>query len=214
MREFNMMEAELFVDPEDKAGPANDDVKDERLKLFANDGREMEITVDEAVKQGIICNQVLAYFMWFTQEFLKSIGVDGERLRFRQRRKDEMAHYAADCWDAEALLSFGGRRSWASPTVAAGTSPGTSSSPAVDMTAFKRFDTPHEVERGRLKPKYGLLGPKYKALGAKIGKALEPRHPIPRSSRTMRSPRGGWREARHRQGDVRYRPGQGEGVPA
>jgi glycyl-tRNA synthetase len=177
MREFNMMEAELFVDPEDKSWPRYDDVKDERLKLFANDGREMEITVDEAVKQGIICNQVLAYFMWFTQEFLKSIGVDGERLRFRQHEKDEMAHYAADCWDAEALLSFG----WTEIVGIADRGCWDLSRhikfSGVDMTAFKRFDTPHEVERDAIKPKYGLLGPKYKALGAKIGKALEATDP-------------------------------------
>ena len=30
-----------------------------------------------------------------------------QRLRFRQHLKTEMAHYAADCWDAEALISFG-----------------------------------------------------------------------------------------------------------
>jgi glycyl-tRNA synthetase len=107
MREFNMMECELFVDPEDKGWPRFDDVKDEKIKLFANDGRQMDISVGEAVEQGIICNKVLAYFMWFTQEFLKAIGVDATRLRFRQHEKDEMAHYAADCWDAEALLIFG-----------------------------------------------------------------------------------------------------------
>ncbi len=177
MREFNMMEAELFVDPEDKGWPRFNDVKDEKLKLFANDGREMELTVGEAVEQGVICNQVLAYFMWFTQEFLKSIGVDGERLRFRQHERDEMAHYAADCWDAEALLSFG----WTEIVGIADRGCWDLSRhikfSGVDMTAFKRFDTPHEVERDAIKPKYGLLGPKYKALGAKIGKALEATDP-------------------------------------
>lgn len=177
MREFNMMEAELFVDPEDKGWPRFDDVKGERLKLLANDGREMDITVGEAVDQGIICNQVLAYFLWFTQEFLKSVGVDGERLRFRQHEKDEMAHYAADCWDAEALLSFG----WTEIVGVADRGCWDLSRhikfSGVDMTAFKRFDTPHEVERDAIKPKYGLLGPKYKALGAKIGKALEATDP-------------------------------------
>jgi glycyl-tRNA synthetase len=177
MREFNMMEAELFVDPEDKGWSRFDSVKDEKLKLLANDGRELELTVGEAVEQGVICNQVLAYFLWFTQEFLKSVGVDGERLRFRQHEKDEMAHYAADCWDAEALLSFG----WTEIVGIADRGCWDLSRhikfSGVDMSAFKRFDTPHEVERDVIKPKYGLLGPKYKALGAKIGKALEATDP-------------------------------------
>jgi glycyl-tRNA synthetase len=177
MREFNMMECELFVDPEDKGWPRFKDVKDDRMRLFANDGRELEISVGDAVEQGIICNQVLAYFMWFTQEFLKAIGVDGTRLRFRQHEKDEMAHYAADCWDAEALLSFG----WTEIVGIADRGCWDLSRhikfSGVDMSAFKRFDTPQEVERDVIKPKYGILGPKYKALGSKIGKAMEATDP-------------------------------------
>lgn len=35
-------------------------------------------------------------------EFLKDAGVNvTDHLRFRQHLKDEMAHYATDCWDAE-----------------------------------------------------------------------------------------------------------------
>ena len=33
-----------------------------------------------------------------------AVGVAPDRLRFRQHKSDEMAHYAADCWDAEVLL--------------------------------------------------------------------------------------------------------------
>jgi glycyl-tRNA synthetase len=45
------------------------------------------------------------------------------------------------------------------------------------MSAFKRFDTPQEVEKDVIKPKYGVLGPRFKALGSKIGKALEATDP-------------------------------------
>jgi glycyl-tRNA synthetase len=173
MREFNMMECELFVDPEDKSWPRFNDVKAEKIRLLANDGRELEITVGEAVAQHVVCNEVLAYFLWFTQEFLKAIGVDGERLRFRQHEKTEMAHYAADCWDAEALLSYG----WTEIVGIADRGCWDLSRhikfSGADMTAFKRFENPQEVEKDVVKPKYGLLGPKYKALGSKIGKAME-----------------------------------------
>lgn len=40
-------------------------------------------------------------------EFLTQAGVDTTRLRFRQHMKNEMAHYASDCWDAEIETSFG-----------------------------------------------------------------------------------------------------------
>ena len=50
-------------------------------------------------------NTTLAYCVARTQLFLRRIGVDVERkCRFRQH-KDEMAHYADDCWDAELLTS-------------------------------------------------------------------------------------------------------------
>lgn len=177
LREFNMMECELFVDPEDKSWPRYKDVKDEKLRLLANDGRELEITVAEAVEQGVICNQVLAYFLWFTQEFLKAIGVDGERLRFRQHERTEMAHYAMDCWDAETLLSYG----WTEIVGVADRGCWDLSRHAqfsgADMTAFKRFDEPQEVELDRIKPRYDKLGPTYKAKAGKIGKAMEAADP-------------------------------------
>lgn len=39
--------------------------------------------------------------------FLTLLGIDKERLRFRQHLANEMAHYAADCWDAEIECSYG-----------------------------------------------------------------------------------------------------------
>ena len=38
--------------------------------------------------------------------FLLKIGVRPEKLRFRQHLKNEMAHYACDCWDAEIQTSY------------------------------------------------------------------------------------------------------------
>lgn len=35
------------------------------------------------------------------------LGIDKDRLRFRQHLPNEMAHYAADCWDAEIECSYG-----------------------------------------------------------------------------------------------------------
>lgn len=35
------------------------------------------------------------------------VGVKPDRCRFRQHMRNEMAHYACDCWDAECLTSYG-----------------------------------------------------------------------------------------------------------
>lgn len=38
---------------------------------------------------------------------MKKIGMDMERVRFRQHLPTEMAHYANDCWDCEIKTSYG-----------------------------------------------------------------------------------------------------------
>lgn len=57
--------------------------------------------------QGIINNETLGYFIGRTFLFLTRLGIDKQRLRFRQHLQHEMAHYAADCWDAEIECSYG-----------------------------------------------------------------------------------------------------------
>ena len=38
--------------------------------------------------------------------FMKKVGIDEKKLRFRQHLDNEMAHYACDCWDAECHTSY------------------------------------------------------------------------------------------------------------
>ena len=67
----------------------------------------IEKSVGEAVGEDIVNNQTLGYFLARVYLFLVKIGIDPERLRFRQHMENEMAHYASDCWDAEILTSYG-----------------------------------------------------------------------------------------------------------
>ncbi|KAI9762647.1 MAG: Glycine--tRNA ligase 1, mitochondrial [Chaenotheca gracillima] len=114
VREFMLAEIEHFVDPEaGKAHPRFDDVRRIELSLLDRgtqaSGRSVlrKMTIGDAVKSGLVENEILGYFLARTQMFLKSLGVDDNRLRFRQHMKNEMAHYAADCWDAELLTTYG-----------------------------------------------------------------------------------------------------------
>jgi len=65
------------------------------------------MVVGDAVKQGIINNETLGYFMVRTHAFLTGAGIKPHHLRFRQHLPTEMAHYACDCWDAEIFSSYG-----------------------------------------------------------------------------------------------------------
>ncbi|KAF2771278.1 glycyl-tRNA synthetase [Teratosphaeria nubilosa] len=60
-----------------------------------------------AVRQKVVDNETLGYFLARIQAFLLKIGVDQTKLRFRQHLPNEMAHYACDCWDAELFTSYG-----------------------------------------------------------------------------------------------------------
>jgi glycyl-tRNA synthetase len=102
LREFSMMEAEVFYDPGQKTHPRFAEVEGRTATFVPNsDEKDHVLTFGQAVAQGMVANQALAYWLARTQEFLLAAGIDPKRLHFRQHLKDEMAHYAADCWDAE-----------------------------------------------------------------------------------------------------------------
>lgn len=114
VREFLMAEIEHFVDPEGgKKHPRFDEVKDIELALLNRhvqlEGRtEVEkMSIGKAVSTGLVDNETLGYFLARIQLFLQRLGVDQNKVRFRQHMANEMAHYAADCWDAELLTSYG-----------------------------------------------------------------------------------------------------------
>ncbi|KAL7269613.1 Glycine--tRNA ligase 1, mitochondrial [Rhizina undulata] len=114
VREFLMAEIEHFVDPLQKDHPRFSEVADSvSLKFLPRAIQEqgktttVEKTIGEAVKEGMVDNQTLGYFLARIHLFLKELGVDQEKVRFRQHMPNEMAHYATDCWDAELLTSYG-----------------------------------------------------------------------------------------------------------
>ncbi|KAI0292003.1 glycyl-tRNA synthetase [Russula brevipes] len=113
VREFTMAEIEHYVDPEDKRHGRFDEIRDLVLDLLdrnvqaSGSTQTRKVKVGEAVANGIIANETLGYFVARIHQFLVKIGVDPTRLRFRQHMANEMAHYAADCWDAEIQNSYG-----------------------------------------------------------------------------------------------------------
>lgn len=114
VREFLMAEIEHFVDPQGgKKHPRFNEVKDVELVLLDRkvqlEGRTevQKLTIGEAVSTRLVDSESLGYFIARIHLFLKRLGVDQEKVRFRQHMANEMAHYATDCWDAELLTSYG-----------------------------------------------------------------------------------------------------------
>ena len=68
MREFNQMEVELFVDPEDKDWVRFPEIENGTLDLIPNTTLQLTtMAVKEAVEKGVIANRVLAYFVYTTK---------------------------------------------------------------------------------------------------------------------------------------------------
>ena len=178
LREFTQAEAEIFIDPRDKTHPKFDQVKDISMKFYSQaaqeKGKPEVMTFGEAVERGIVAHQMLAYYVARTYQFLLAVGVSPERLRFRQHKSDEMAHYAADCWDAEVLLDHLG---WIEIVGVADRTDydlkAHAAQSKVNLTVFVHYDQPVKRKKLVVKPDMKALGPRFKGQAKTVAEALK-----------------------------------------
>ncbi|HIH87053.1 MAG TPA: glycine--tRNA ligase [Methanosarcinales archaeon] len=179
LREFTQAEAEIFVDPRDKSHPRFDSIRDYTLSLYSDHNQssgqdQVGMSLGNAVDQGIIAHQFLAYALAMTHQFLMRVGVSPERLRFRQHMKDEMAHYAIDCWDAEILSD---RFGWVEIVgIADRTDYDLNAHSRVsktDLSVYVEYDEPRIVEKVAVKPDMGKIGPAFKGKAKAVMDALK-----------------------------------------
>jgi glycyl-tRNA synthetase len=178
VREFCMAEIEHFVNPLAKQHPKFRNVAEKQLVLFPSDnqlgsGRTVKMTIGDAVAQGVVNNQTLGYFMARTQLWLEKIGVDPNRMRFRQHLKTEMAHYAADCWDMEIKMSYGWIECVGHADRACYDLEQHSTRTGVSMQAAEKLPEPTLVERLLAEPNKKLIGPKFKMQQKEVIAAFE-----------------------------------------
>lgn len=163
VREFPMAEIEHFVNPADKSHPKFAAVSGHVFNLLAKEDQTGEditkkMTAGEAVEQKIIDNETLAYFMIRTHLFLVKAGVINEKLRFRQHKDTEMAHYASDCWDAEIHTTYGWVECVGHADRAAYDLRVHSNKSKTDLSAQQVFDKPKTIEVATVKPNKGKIG--------------------------------------------------------
>ncbi|MCX9009910.1 MAG: glycine--tRNA ligase [Candidatus Methanoperedens sp.] len=178
LREFTQAEAEIFIDPRNKTHPKFKEVAGIVLNLYSQEGQiagEMQkMSIGEAVKRGIIAHEFLGYCLAITYRFLMRVGISAEKLRFRQHMKDEMAHYAADCWDAEILSE---RFGWVEVVGIADRTDydlkAHAKQSGTELSVYVPYDKPKKIERFVVKPNMGILGPRFKGKAGKIANALK-----------------------------------------
>ncbi|KAJ6428467.1 hypothetical protein OIU84_023819 [Salix udensis] len=178
VREFTLAEIEHFVDPDDKSHPKYSEVADLEFLMFP---REQQISgqsakktcLGEAVSKGIVNNETLGYFIGRVYLFLTRLGIDKDRLRFRQHLANEMAHYAADCWDAEIESSYGWIECVGIADRSAYDLRAHMDKSGVPLVAHEKFSEPKEVEKLVITPVKKELGLSFKGNQKKVVEALE-----------------------------------------
>lgn len=179
LREFTQAEAEIFVHPEMKNHPNFERYANYAFPLLTSEqqqtGEEAKTyTMADAVKEGIIANEYVAYYLAMTHELLVTIGVIPEKLRFRQHLPDERAHYAEDCWDAEVLS---GRFGWVETVGIADRTDydlkAHADQSGDSFTAYIQFEEPRREMRRVINANMGVLGPKYRGKAKAISDALQ-----------------------------------------
>jgi glycyl-tRNA synthetase len=177
-REFTQAELEMFVNPE-RDEPDLEAVADVELRLYSAEAQEtdggeiVEMTVGDAVEEGLVASDWIAYYLGVAKQWYERVGVDMERFRFRQHLPGELSHYSSDCWDAEAeldgnwieLAGFSYRSDY-DLSKHEQYSDG-------DFTVFEQYDEPKTVERAVVEPDMSVLGPEFGGEAADIADALE-----------------------------------------
>lgn len=179
VREFLMAEIEHFVDPEGhKKHHRFHEVEDIELELLdrhtqlSGQTKTKRVPIGQAVRDGMVDNETLGYFLARIHLFLKRIGIDQTKIRFRQHMANEMAHYACDCWDAELLTSSG----WVECVGCADRSAYDLSVHAkktgAPLIVRQRLDEPKTIEEWEVEIEKKKFGPFYKKDGKTIEAAI------------------------------------------
>jgi len=176
LREFQQAELEYFERPGDSKSIAP--VEDVEVRLYPVDEQEDDegepfvTTVGDAVDDGVIGDETIAYFLGRSQEWYESIGIDPAKLRFRQHLPDERAHYASDCWDGETLTTFG----WIEVNGVADRADYDLRKHAEhsgkEMGVFEEYDEDRVREETVAEPDMSVLGPEYGEDAAGVADAL------------------------------------------
>src|SRR2546425_5641134 len=161
LREFTIMDFELFFDPEKPECPYIDEVKKDTLFIVTEDTRKKgknettTVTISEALEQRLIKSPWMAYFMAQSTRFLSLLGVDHHNQRFFEKLPIERAHYSAQTFDHEVKLD---RWDWVE---VAGFAYRTDydlrshmQATGVDLRVFKAYDSPIEKTIRTVRPNH------------------------------------------------------------
>ena len=157
LREFTIMELELFYDPKDPKCPVLD--RSEVLRIVPEDRvskklmEPIEVTVEEALKTGVVLSEWTAYFMVLAQKFIQDLGIPFEKQMFIAKLPQERAHYASQVYDQVVELEKWG---WVEVSGHAFRTDydlrGHMASSGEDLRVYKQLSSEVEVEDYEVRP--------------------------------------------------------------
>jgi glycyl-tRNA synthetase len=179
LREFTIADLEFFFDPEEPRCHVLGDVENETLRLLITEKRKKaseettEVTVKDALREGIIKSEWQATLMTLAKKLLIDLGVPAEKQRFIEKFPWERAHYALQSFDQQVHVE---RWGWVEVSGHAYRTDYDLKShmerSGADMQIFKEYEQPVEKERDVVKPNMARLGPVFKADAGKIAETL------------------------------------------
>ncbi len=113
-REFEQMEIEYFINPEqmNQCPYVDEEVLAYEMSIVsagmqAKKQAAKKMKIGEALEEGIIKTQWHAFWLFYEHKWFTSLGINPEHLRARQHLDEEKSHYALDTWDLEYHFPFG-----------------------------------------------------------------------------------------------------------
>jgi glycyl-tRNA synthetase len=184
LREFTIMELELFFNPEEPRCEYMSRVGNVELPLLLAKDRELKqsrvtkVLASEAVDRGYLLCDWLAYFMALSVKFASSLGIPPDKQRFEEKLPTERSHYSAQTFDHQIWLD---RWGWVE---IAGHACRTNFDLAahikgsgVDLSVFKPYPTPVEKTVTVVIPLQSVLGPLLRERADAIVQALASSNP-------------------------------------
>ncbi len=179
LREFTIMELELFFDPDEPHCKYIHQMKGVEVPLLLAKERERgssEITrvpAQEAAAHGLVRTEWSAYFMALSLKFVNSLGIPMDKQRFLEKLSAERSHYSAQLFDHQIWLD---RWGWVEIAGHAYRTDYDLSAhikySGVDISVFKPYPKPVEKQSTVIVPLNSVLGPLLREKARRVVDAL------------------------------------------
>ncbi len=107
MRELNQAEVEVFFNPARVESPRFVEALRDELNLLLPDGSSRRVTIGDGVKEGLVPNQLIGYYLSLLLRFYLEAGLERESIRLRVLSDEDKAFYSNAAFDLEVKLSVG-----------------------------------------------------------------------------------------------------------